>query len=140
MQQLLEFVNNHPFLFAMLAAVITFIIITELRRKSGPGGVSAKEAVRLINDEDAIILDVRDTPEYKTSHILNAKNIPFAQLEEQAPEIIKNKKSPVIAYCKSGNISPSACNKLKTMGYENVSYLKSGLFAWQDESLPMVRA
>lgn len=137
--RLIEFAGNHPFLIATLAAIIMFIVVSEMRRQSASRAITPREAVRLINDQDAIVLDVREPNEYKTGHILNAKNIPLSRLDEDAPRLSKKKDTPVIIYCKSGASSQAACTKLLALGYTQAFFLKSGLYSWQEESLPMAK-
>lgn len=128
---------NHPFLFAGLAAVIAFIITMELRRKTGARAVTAREAVQLINDRDAAVVDIREPADYKAGHILNAKHIPLARLAEEAGRIPGDKNRPVIVYDKTGTASPGACARLKAEGYQQVCYLKNGIYGWLDENLPL---
>lgn len=128
---------NHPFLFAGLAAVIVFIIVTELRRKTGARALLAREVVQLINGQDAIVVDIRESADYKAGHILNAKHIPLSRLAEEAGRISGDKNKPVIVYDKTGTASPAACARLKAEGYQQVCYLKNGIYSWLDENLPL---
>jgi rhodanese-related sulfurtransferase len=137
MEKLPEFMLNHPYLFAGLAAVIVFIIVTELRRKGGASAVTAREAVQLINTRDAVVVDIREQADYKAGHILNAKHIPLARLTEEAGRISGDKNKPIIVYCKTGMASPGACARLKAEGYQQAHYLKSGIYGWLDENLPL---
>lgn len=137
MEKLPEFMMNHPFLFAGLAAVIVFIVMTELRRKTGARAVSAREAVQLINDHDAAVVDIREHADYKAGHILNAKHIPPARLAEEAGRISGDKSKPVIVYDKTGTASAAACARLRAEGYQQVCYLKNGIYGWLDENLPL---
>lgn len=136
MEKLPEFMLNHPYLFAALAAVIVFIIVTELRRKGGARAVSAREAVQLIN-QDAAVVDIREQADYKSGHILHAKHIPLARLAEETGRISADKNKPVLVYCKTGMASPGACARLKAEGYQQAFYLKGGIYGWLDENLPL---
>src|SRR5688500_18805555 len=118
MEKLPEFVTNHPYLFAALAAVIFFIISMELRRTGGARALAAREAVQLINGEDAAVVDIRDQADYKAGHIINAKHIPPGRLVEEAGRISADKSKPVIVYCKNGMASPEACARLKAQGFQ----------------------
>lgn len=138
-QRLIEFIGNHPILIGAFAAVLTFIVINEVRRKSGSREISAKDAVRLINDENALVLDIREAGDYQTGHIINAKNVPFSRLSEETASVGGDVNRPVIVYCKSGMNSQAACGKLQAAGYTRVYCLKNGLFGWQEENLPVER-
>ncbi|MBN1378714.1 MAG: rhodanese-like domain-containing protein [Gammaproteobacteria bacterium] len=137
MQQLIEFAANHMILVAALGAAIVFIITTEIRLRGGARSISTHETVRLINDRDAILVDVRDSNEYKTAHILNARNIPLARLADDANNLLKDKSRPIIVYCRSGTRTNEACKILTTAGYQNVAQLKNGFLAWQEANLPI---
>jgi rhodanese-related sulfurtransferase len=132
-----EFALNHPFLCAALLAAVVFIIVMEVRRKLGPPMITGREAVGLINDQDALVLDVRDAADYKAGHILHAKHIPFSKLGEETGKLGADKARPIIVYCKSGTVSPLACARLKAGGHQSVYYLKNGLYGWLDENLPV---
>lgn len=138
-QRLIEFIGNHPILVGAFLAVLTYLVINEVRRKSGSREIVPKDAVRMINDENAIVLDIREPGDYKTGHIIDAKNLPASRLGEEADNISADKNRPVILYCKSGMNSQSACVKLREAGYSHVYCLKNGLFGWQEENLPIER-
>lgn len=137
LQRLIEFIGNHPVLTAAFAAVLTFIVINEVRRKSASREINPKDAVRIINDENALMLDIREPGDYKAGHIINAKNIPFSRFDEEVPRVSGDKNRPVIVYCKSGMNSQAACGKLQSAGYARVYCLKNGLIGWQEENLPV---
>jgi rhodanese-related sulfurtransferase len=137
MEKLPEFMMNHPFLFAGLAAVIAFIIMTELRRRTGARAVTAREAVQLINGQDAVVVDIREPADHKAGHILNAKHIPLSRLGEEAARISSDKNRPVIVYDKTGTTSHGAAARLMAEGYRQVCYLKNGIYGWLDENLPL---
>lgn len=138
-QRLIEFIGNHPVLIGAFAAVLTYLVINEVRRKSSSREIGPKDAVRMINDENAIVLDIREPGDYKAGHIIDAKNIPSARLSEEVENVSVDKNRPVIVYCKSGMNSQSACGKLRAAGYTRAYYLKNGLLGWQEENLPILK-
>ncbi|HDP89839.1 MAG TPA: rhodanese-like domain-containing protein [Thioalkalivibrio sp.] len=138
MDQYLEFISNHPLLFLALAAVIAMLIWTELRRFTvGYQIITPNDAVRLMNQGDALILDVREDNEVRQGFIEGAKHIPLGVLAKRIDEISGSKGKPVIAYCRSGNRSASACSILTKAGFENVHNLKGGVMAWSQANLPL---
>ena len=68
-----------------------------------------------IEEEKAIIVDVRTKEEYEESHIKGAINIPYDEIDEDV-ELDQNKK--IYVYCKSGKRSGIAYETLKNLGYE----------------------
>lgn len=140
MQQLQEFIANHPILWSLLAAVVIAFAATELWRLfRGQRPVPPGEAVRLINSRDAVVVDVRAASDFKKSHLLNAVNVPFAGIEERAKEIAKDKDTTILCYCAVGSVAPQACGKLRKLGYTNVHALKGGINGWQAAGLPVTR-
>jgi rhodanese-related sulfurtransferase len=105
-------------------------------RISGVKQVSPQEAVLLFNHEDAMVLDVREQSEWLDGHISKAKHIPLGQLKNRLADLDKFKDKPIVAVCRSGNRSGSACGILKKAGFENVHNLSGGMMAWQQAGLP----
>jgi rhodanese-related sulfurtransferase len=127
-------------LFLALFAILGLLIGGEiLRRMRGVSTLDAAGALRLINDQDAAIVDIRDAGEYKEGHIPQARHIPFGALRERLGELAKAKDKPILVYCRNGATSQSACVLLKKSGYANVHSLKGGLSSWLDAHLPISR-
>jgi rhodanese-related sulfurtransferase len=103
----------------------------------GVAGVSVAEATLLLNREEAMVLDVRETHEWSAGHIPNARHIALAQLDKRFSEIDKFKERPIIVCCASGNRSSSACGALKRAGFLRVYNLAGGIGAWTEAGLPV---
>ena len=95
------------------------------------------EATLLMNREDALVLDVRETGEWGAGHIQGARHITLGQLATRLSEIEKFKERPIIVCCASGNRSASACGQLKKEGFAKVYSLGGGIQSWRDASLPL---
>jgi rhodanese-related sulfurtransferase len=104
------------------------------------GGLSAANAVQLINRERAVVLDVSDTEEFAQGHVGGAKNVPVGQLEQRLPEVVKNKTVPLILVCPSGARASRALAVAKKLGYEKAQVLAGGLKAWKEANLPVEKA
>ena len=104
---------------------------------SGIQQLSPNELTRMINHENAIVLDVRNTDDFESGHIINAKNIPESDLDAKEKELAKFKDKPIIAYCIAGMSSPKVARLLKGKQFEHVYVLKGGLQAWQSANLPL---
>ncbi len=105
-------------------------------RMSGVKQIGPQEAVMLFNHEDALMLDVRELSEWSDGHIANARHIPLSKLKDRLSELEKYKGKPIIAVCRSGNRSGSACGTLKKAGFENLHNLAGGMQAWEQAGLP----
>ncbi|HVJ25047.1 MAG TPA: rhodanese-like domain-containing protein [Burkholderiales bacterium] len=107
------------------------------RRTAGGPWVTPAQATHLINREDALVVDVRDPGEYAAGHILGAKNVPLARIDERAAELGKRKDRPLILYCDTATRSGKAISALKKQGFTRVANLNGGLGAWQQAGLPV---
>ncbi len=103
-------------------------------------GISAPEAVQLMNREKAVVVDVCSPQEYAQAHIAGARSIPLGELEAKLPGVVKNKAVPVIMVCASGVRSGRAVAIAKKLGYENARSLGGGLKSWRDANLPIAEA
>ena len=98
------------------------------------------EAVQLMNRQDAIVIDIRDAAEYASGHVLNARNLPVAELEARIGELEKFKERPVIVTCESGARSGPAVATLRSKGFTQAVGLSGGIAAWKAASLPTEKA
>jgi rhodanese-related sulfurtransferase len=101
--------------------------------------VDANAALQLINRKDAFVLDVRESNEFKTGHIVNAKLIPLGKLNERVSELEKYRDQPILVVCRSGNRSGAACGILAKQGFTQVYNLAGGMMSWQNNNLPSVK-
>lgn len=139
MEQYLAFAHAHPLLVAALATSALAIIVNELHASLTAGRLlSAPEAVRLINDQDARVIDVRTAADFKKAHVLGASHIPHDKLKARAGELDHDKTKPVIVYCALGGAqSRESAKWLREQGYAAAFPLRGGLNAWLAASLPV---
>jgi rhodanese-related sulfurtransferase len=130
----MEFVQQN--IMWVMAAVISGGMLAYSFLRDGGKGISVMEATLLINREDALVVDVRETSEWSAGHIPNARHIALGQLDKRIGELEKLKGKPVIVCCASGNRSSSACGSFKKAGFERVFNLSGGIRAWSDAGLP----
>ena len=83
-------------------------------------------------NDDYIIVDVRTFEEYCEGHIPGAINIPHEDIVDTEPELLANKEQMVLIYCRSGNRSKQAAEKLANMGYTNLIEF-GGIIDWDGE-------
>ena len=110
---------------------------------TGCGGTAAGDAYQQITHEEAkemmdtqevIILDVREQGEYDSGHIPGAVLLPVGSIDETtAAEVIPEKDSMVLVYCRSGNRSKTASSTLAELGYTNI-YEFGGINTWPYET------
>jgi len=138
MEQLIEFTSNNTVLVVMLMISFFVLIFSELRRKaSGMVAVEPTAAVALINN-DGVVVDLRSNEAFARGHIVNAKNIPFADLSAHTDKLEKFKNKPVVAVCDAGITSTKAVAALRESGFVSAYGLKGGMNAWSEAGLPVV--
>jgi rhodanese-related sulfurtransferase len=138
MSQLIEFAQHHTLLFAAFGAVLLLFIANEVHGAlTGGVRLSPPDAVRLINDRDALVVDLRPVAEYKKGHLMNALSLPVTKLDERIGELGKDKARPVLLYCALGNVAGEAALKLRKLGFSEVYPLSGGINNWQGSNLPV---
>jgi rhodanese-related sulfurtransferase len=139
LQQLFEFAGNHPLLIAAAFGLVAAIVVTEVRlRNRGFRDVSPADAVRLINGQDAAIVDVRTQEAFAKGHIIDAVNAPAGELEKLAEGKLKKlRKRPVIVCCDNGITSNKAAAELQRLQFESVYTLRGGVEGWKRENYPL---
>ena len=123
----------------LIALVLTSgaLLLAPVLQNASSGGLSANDAVSLINREKAVVVDVCEPAEFAAGHIVGSKNIPLADLQAKLAAAAKNKGLPLILVCQSGARSARAMATAKTLGYEQVHSLGGGLAAWKSAGLPL---
>lgn len=90
--------------------------------------ISAEEAKTKMSEETVIIVDVRTQEEYDAGHIENAMLIPNESISGEPTEL-PDKDAVILVYCRSGNRSKQASDKLVDLGYTQV-YDFGGIIDW----------
>ena len=110
-----------------------------IRGANRSGTLSTLQATQLINQKDAVVIDIRDQADYQRGHILNAKSFPDKVLAERKTELEKLKSAPIIVSCDTGQRAGPAAQKLREMGFTEVFVLQGGLNAWREAGLPVTK-
>ena len=105
-------------------------------------------AEKLEQQEELILVDVRESDEFNNMHIPNAINIPRGVLEaaseegydETNPKLANARDKQVIVICRSGKRSCLAAYTLQLLGFNKVSSLKTGLRGWNDYDQVLVNS
>lgn len=138
LERLPEFLASHPILTGALVAVVGLIIFAEFQRLTRKyATLGPNEAVRVMNREGALVLDVREDSEFSGGRISGARHIPLGLLKQRLNEIEKHKESSVVVYCRSGTRSGTAAAQLCAAGFTDVTNLQGGIQAWESAGLPL---
>jgi rhodanese-related sulfurtransferase len=132
------FIDN--WMLIALAVVSGTLLLGPVIQGAVNTGLSANDAVQLINREKAVVVDVCEPAEYAAGHIVGSKNIPLGDLQAKLAGAVKNKSLPLILVCQSGARSARAVATAKTLGFEQAQSLGGGLAAWKSANLPVEKA
>lgn len=132
----MKFLIDNIFLIAVAVLSGGALLWPALQRRAGGPALDTLGATRLINDNHAIVLDVREPAEFAAGHLPNARNIPLAELAARVGDLPQGK--PVLVCCASGARSGRAAAVLKKGGRE-VFNLDGGVQAWRQAGLPVVK-
>lgn len=131
-----QFVLENALLVGCLAvlAIIYFALGAKVRGKS----VSIHEVTRLLNTQEAVLIDLREAADYKAGHITGAIHLAFGVLSQQWQDLEKYKNKTLILVDKMGQHSGEAGQLLLSKGFSAVR-LSGGMSEWQAQSLPVVK-
>lgn len=121
-------------LILALSLFLAGCMVTKTSETSGSyKTISSKEAQQMIEEhKDALILDVRTAAEYESGHIPNAVNLSNEDIQAGKVDSLKDKSQLIMVYCRSGNRSRQAAQKLAELGYTNVVDF-GGIQSWQGD-------
>lgn len=100
-----------------------------------PDVIDAQTAAAIMDNEDVLMIDVREQSEYDAGHIPGITLIPMNSVPSRLSEIPTDKT--VVLACRSGNRSGQVFDYLKQQGYTNIHNLQGGIVAWQNAGLPV---
>jgi rhodanese-related sulfurtransferase len=125
----------------VLAALTSggLLLWPSLARSGGAGSVGTNEAVRLINREKAVLIDVSEPDEFARGHAAGARNVPLNSLQG-AKELPSNKQLPVVLMCSTGARAARAAGELRKLGHQRAIALAGGLKAWREANLPLEKS
>ena len=126
----------------LLPLLLILFILTGCAQKLDGDGMIGKTTYIQIDQEKAkemmavndghVIVDVRRADEYAAGHIPGAILIPNESIGTEKPEQLPDKDRIILIYCRSGNRSKQAAQKLADMGYTNI-YEFGGINTWTGE-------
>jgi rhodanese-related sulfurtransferase len=126
--------NWIPALMALVSGAL--LLWPALQRGMQGGAITPNEAVRLINREKAVVIDVCEPAEFAVAHVAGARSIPLGSLEG-SKDLPANKTLPLVVVCASGVRSARAVALLRKAGFANAQSLAGGLRAWREANLPV---
>lgn len=137
MADFLVFIADQWLLVSILSALI--IAFVSLEQKRAGTQLDIHEVTRMVNSEEAVLLDVREGKDFSGGHIVDAYNIPYAKLNERHSELEKHKQKTVIVLDKMGQHSGAAVKLLAEAGF-TAARMRGGMSEWEAQKLPVVKS
>ena len=122
-------------LFSLILIIIFLAGCAAPKAEASYRQISMDAAIAMMEEASGyVILDVRTSEEFAEKHIPNAINIPNETIgTAEIPELPDNDQL-ILVYCRSGNRSKQASQKLADMGYTNVVEF-GGINSWPGETV-----
>ncbi|WP_328824940.1 rhodanese-like domain-containing protein [Uliginosibacterium aquaticum] len=134
----MDFVSQNIFLITLAVISGLALFIPVLRdAQASTSQVSPAQAVMLLNRQNAVIVDVRETAELATGKIEGARHIPAGEIKARSGELDKFKNRPLILVCESGARSGRALADLRKAGFAQAYNLAGGIKAWKEAGQPL---
>ena len=138
MEHMGQFIVNHWELWVLLIGVLLAIFINELlTQKKRAKELSPQAAVALLNEDNAVVIDLRDKEIFRNGHIINAIQASTDDFEQNRMD--KYKSKVLLLVCARGLQSTALAAKLRAQGFVNPMVLAGGINAWQSSDLPLVK-
>jgi len=118
-------------------AVLAYLYYWRERIKSGEL-LSPSHVSQRLNQGNALLIDLRDSAEYKAGHIVGAINIGYSKLLTDTNDLATHKGKTIILADKLGQHAGTIGRKLGREGF-TVCRLNGGIAEWQAQNLPLVK-
>ncbi|HET6395366.1 MAG TPA: rhodanese-like domain-containing protein [Pseudoxanthomonas sp.] len=140
LETLMAFAGRHPMLSLALVGLTLAIVYTEIARLlRGYKAVKPAELPLLVNQQNALVVDLSAIADFEKGHIAGSRNVIPSQFDPQGKLLAGARQSPVVVVCRNGMASADAARKLRKAGFEQVHWLDGGINAWQAAGLPLVK-
>lgn len=125
----------------ILAALVSgAMLLWPVVARGGLGhSLSTADAVRMINHDKAVLIDVREPAEFAAGHAAGARNVPLGTLDG-GKGLPTNKALPLVLVCATGPRASRAAAQLRKAGYASVHTLAGGTNAWRESNLPIEKS
>ena len=129
------FIGQEWLLITALFALIWLLILSG--RKASGLPIASAELVRLMNSDEAVVLDVRTSSDFSSGHIHGAINIPHSQIANRVSELEKKRDKLIVVADQMGQHAGTVGKLLNKQGFQ-VRRLNGGINGWRQDSLPLV--
>lgn len=139
MEAFIQFFSNHLLLCATTLVVLIFLIIIEwIRTKRNIFSVNPIQAIQMINQENAIVIDMREKEAYQNGHIIRSLSISADGMASELKKLDKHRSKPIIIVTQQPHLAHQTAARLLKQGFKAYS-LSGGINAWIQAELPLVK-
>ena len=141
LESFVAFAGRHYILSALFVLCLVMLIYTQIRIMLSPvKAISSGKATDLINNANAVSVDLRTDKEFAAGHITGAVNLPVKLVNEgNFGAIDRYRNVPLVIVDQSGVSSFDAARTIRKAGFPEVYALAGGIGAWTDERMPLVK-
>ena len=122
-----------------LAVVFIQIFLMSCGQIPNINQLSSKEFKELIEDKEAILLDVRTNFEFENEHLINAEQLNYYAIDFRRKILLLPKDQDIFLYCNTGYRSEKATEILLENGYTKVYNLQHGIMEWNINNFPVTK-
>ncbi len=137
--QLVDFITKHWILCTLLVVVLLLFLQQEWQQRSaGTLQITPEQTVQWMNQQQAVVIDIRSQTAFAQGHLLGSLHIEQAVLEKKIQSLEKYRQRPLIIVCQAGHTAMQAAQLLRQQGFKAV-VLGGGLQQWKSNGLPVVQ-
>lgn len=133
---LFDFIAQEWILVSVLIVLVYFYFWRE--RKTSGLPLSPNQVTQLLNRDEAVVIDLRESADFRAGHIVNSINLPYNRLIQDTSELAAHKEKILVLVDKLGQHSGAAGRKLNKEGFQ-VRRLSGGISEWQVQNLPLIK-
>lgn len=130
---------NFPLVLLFILLCIGVLALEYWDNGRGVQKLSTVEAIRLMNQKNSKIIDLRTIDQFQIGHVKEAQHVLSNDLSHSPQTWIKKTEFPVLLIDNQGTSAASTAIQLKKQGYLNVSILAGGMQSWLKENLPLTK-
>ncbi len=133
----MDFFSDQNNLILIAVAIVSGLMLLwpMIQRQRGGAAIGTTQAVQMMNNQQATLVDIRPDSAYSTGHIPQSKHIPSSEIAQKTGSLAKDK--PLILVCDRGVTAVGAAVKFRAQGFTSVFTLEGGINAWTQAGLPI---
>ena len=140
MDRLPEFVAQNLLIVMVFVGLTVAVIVSFVGRFTrGYREVTPAELTRMINRENALVVDLSPQADFEKAHIPGSRHVAPSQFDPENKELAKVKDRPVVVVCRNGMSAGAAAKRLVKAGFSQVAMLGGGVNQWLAAELPVVK-